>query len=218
MNSIALPKTLEKAFRQATDSKASYAKLSRHLRDDDVLVSLINHRKSFADVSEEEYRETLQTLLEFYRPGDAANVNELAKNTSRMLDETITERRISQTAIRESFIPMLRDIEVIVGDGRLTWAYLDTPSKLDRFIDRGLDMYHAYMVQTPNEAQLKHSLRDAAALRKLEAVVMDSRKLTEDIGNDLEFLKREDRKHRELAFELGIPYSQIKDDAMKKRK
>ena len=218
MTTIALPKTVESAFIKATDTKTSTDQLERFLKTEAVLTALIDHRKTFTNVSNDEYRSTLQELLSSYRPGQAVGAQELAKTTSDTLAALIEDRQISQTQIKESFIPLLRDIQVIEGEGRLIWAYLDTPSQLDKFKQRTASTYHAYISTTPHEAKLKHSLRDHTALRKLEAVVLDSRKLQEDVGNELEFLKREDRKHRELAHELGIPYSQIKDEAMKKRK
>ena len=218
MSSIALPKAVETAFRNATDHKKSDNQLSKHLRTELVLDGLIGHRKTFSNICDAEYRATLETILSFYRPGEAVGVNELAKNASSKLDERFEDRRISQTAIRDSFIPLLREIDVIEGDGRLTWAYLDTPSAFDKFKYRTRNMYTAYMAQTDHEAKLKHALRDNAAMRKLETVVMTSRTLQDDIGNELEYLKRQDRKHREMAMELGVPYSQIKDEQMKQKR
>lgn len=216
--SISLPKSIESAFKKATDNKESLATLARYLRTEPVLNALIDHRKSFCEVNEKEYRNTLEMMLSFYHPGDSVGVNDLAKNASKALDELFKDRRISQTAIRDSFIPMLREIGVIEGDGRLTWAYLDTPNAFSQAMIKAQRVYHAYMATTEHEAKLKNALRDASAQRQLEAVILDSRKLQEDIGHQLDFLKREDRKHREQAIELGIAYSQIKEDAMRKRK
>lgn len=218
MTAISLPKTVELAFKKATDHRKCMEQLARYLRTDDVLSALIEHRRQFSQASEGEYRTTLETLLSFYQAGEAVGVNELAKNTSAALNEVIENRDISQTAIRDSFIPLLRDIELIQGDGRLTWAYLDTPSAYARFVSKAHHMYTAYMAQTEHEAKLKHALRDATAQRKLEAVILSRRVLQDDIGNELDYLKRQDKKHREQAQELGIPYSQIKEKNMKKQK
>lgn len=218
MSTIALPKSLDIAFRKSVNTEDASNNLTRHLKNEDVHPILIEHRRTMASTPTDEYRITLQMILSFYAPGEAANVNDLAKSASKMLDAEITDRTVSQTQIRESFIPLLRQTGIIEGEGRLVWAYLDTPSALQIFKQRTSNMYTAFLAQTEHEAKLKHMLRDATALRKLEAVVLDSRVLQEDIGNQLEFLKREDRKHRELAHELGLPYSQIKADAKKQRK
>lgn len=217
MSAVAIPNKLEQNYKKLTSNTVCRKKLNAFLRSPTFSEALLNHRRQFNNVSDKEYRVTLEALLDHYAPGELVGIKQLVKNTISELDNRFKDRRLSQNEITTSFAGLLRDTGIITGDAVLKWAWLDTPSLSDRCQAITRNIYTAYIAQTEEEANLKKEYRNATALREKHNVVLSNRSLLDDISQQLEIISKMDKRCRDKAMELNIPYSQVRAQTMKTR-
>ncbi len=221
MTAIALPDSIVKNCTQLENENKNEKAFKHFLKTKAFSDAILNHKKSYPDTELEEYTEVLEVLLSFYKAGQTVNINELATAANESILNTgrlEAERTVTRNAIRESFIPLLRDTGLITGNKPMTWAYLDTLSPVQKLLNISRSWYAASLEKTPAEIQFQQERRNNMALRKVEQIALDNRGIQDDIRHHLDYIAKEDKKCRELAHQLGIPYSKAKEDVMKKRK
>lgn len=215
---ITLPSNITTTVKRLDNTAANRTALQNLLKQPAVAALIGEHKKHHADTSIAEYTETLRTLISAYNPGHAVTTNELVDNAIATLAETVGETRtISRNALRDSFIPLLESLGIITGDKPRTWAWLDTRTVAEKVRDIALSHYRASLEKTPAEIELLKERRNQAALKKVATAVAQNRAIQDDIRHNLDYILKEDKKCRDIAFELGIPYSKAKENAMKKR-
>ena len=215
---ITIPSNITTTVQRLDNTEANRKALQALLKQPSVAALIGEHKKHHADSSIAEYTETLRTLISAYNPGHAVNTNELVDNAIATLTETVGETRsISRNALRDSFIPLLEQLGIITGDKPRTWAWLDTRTVAEKVRDIALSHYRASLEKTPAEIELLKERRNQNALKKVATVVEQNRAIQDDIRHNLDYILKEDKKCRDIAFELGIPYSKAKENAMKKR-
>lgn len=217
MTAITLPNTIHNACRRLDNDRKNEQALNRFLKSAAFSDAVFNHKKQHPETSIEEYKAAIEALLEQYKAGQGVNSNDLIDHTVFLLDGRIAERNLSRNALRDSFLPLLKDLGIIIGNKPMTWAYLDTPSMSQKLINHAQNWYRASLEKTDAEAKLAAEIRNQKALQRLEKTILENRAVQDDIRHHLDYIKKEDSKCREIAYELGIPYSQAKEDAMKKR-
>lgn len=212
---LQLPRRVQNACQRTDDKAINRAALKRFLNTKYFADAAEKHYRNFPKATQNEYIKTLTTLLEHYHAGQPAPVNELVDTASASLDQ-LPERNISRNNIRDSFIPFLQSQGIITDSKPATWAYLDTRPTPQRLLDDTLNIYRAHLQPTPEQIKLHQAKRDHKAMQETARIIQKSRMLQEDIKHELSVIKREDEKCRKQAEELGVPYSKIKEQAMRK--
>lgn len=214
MTEITLPRSITEACHKLDDDARNQQALNQFLKSEAFKEAVFTHKKDLQNITIEEYSETLKTLLSFYKAGSSVSVNDLLTGLVTALDSSLENRMISRNQLRDSFIPMLREVGVIAGEKPLIWAYLDYQTPQQKLIEKLHGFYEFGMEKTATEVQLYKERKEAAAQTALAKVVAENRVRADDIKHQLDYIKKQDAECRKTAFELGIPYSQVKEKAM----
>lgn len=217
MTEISIPNSVTHACNRLSDQEIAIAALNRFMKSSDFSEAIFEHKKQFPNTGLDEYTAALKILLSHYKAGQPVNANELLNQTSEALD-SLKDRTISRNNLRDSFVPLLKKVGIVEGDKPLLWAHLDTRTQPEIMWSNLLNLYRGYMQKTEGEAQFELEQRNKKYLKKAAVLVDENKTLQEDIRHTLDYLKKEDKKCRDLAYELGVPYSQVKEDMKNKQK
>ncbi len=217
MIDVSIPRCIAKACNQISDAEKAKLALGQFIKKTQVIKAISEHKKQLANSSTEEYMTVLKILLSDYQAGQSVNAGDLAARTLVTLNKHFKESTISRNNIRDSFIPMLKTIGLIQGKKPLIWTYLDTRSYNQKLQDNCLAFYYQYIQKTDAEKKLEQEQKRRDCLQKQAELVNANRALQDDIHHSLKYIRKENLKCEELAHELNIPYSQVKEE-MKQRK
>ncbi len=217
MTAITLPGSINKACRYLDNERNHKQALNRFLKSKTFANTIFNHKKKHPETPVGEYRYTLEILLTHYCAGQSINLNDLIDDAHQKLAALGEKRSLSRTALRDSFVPLLVELGIITGNKPMLWAYLDTPPLTRKFLGHAQNWWRANLAKTEAESRLAQEIRNQKALHRLEKTVLENRAAQDDIRHHLDYIKKEDEKCREIAYNLGIPYSKAKEEMMKKR-